>query len=117
MTKDPNYGSARSFPDAADGRPMPPMGDELMIAGLDQDTAAFVARQLRASGYYLVNPDSLGWDDIRRFQAELDRGQGVHEDGGGYFIRAIMALLGKKPDPIETYQEAARRLLAEAESY
>ena len=104
----------RSFPEAADGRPMPPMGDELMTAGLSADDARFVAIQLRQNGYYLVNPDHLGWPDIRRFQNELNRGQGVREDGGGFFIRCIMALFGKKPDEVETYQEAARRLLREA---
>ena len=104
----------RSFPDAADGRPLPPMGEELMIAGLNDEDARFVANQLRQNGYYLVNPDHLGWPDIRRFQAELQRGQCVREDGGGFFVRCIMALFGKRPDPVETYQEAARRLLKEA---
>ena len=103
----------RSFPEAGDGRPMPPMGDELMTAGLSAENARFVAVQLRQNGYYLVNPDHLGWPDIRRFQAELRQGQGVREDGGGFFIRCIMALFGKKPDTVETYQEAARRLLTE----
>lgn len=104
----------RSFPDAADGRPLPPMGDELMTAGLSAEDARFVAIQLRLNGYYLVNPDHLGWPDIRRFQDELNRGQGVREDGGGFFIRCIMALFGEKPAPVETYREAARRLLEEA---
>ena len=104
----------RSFPEIADGRSMPPMGDQLMSAGLSPDDARFVATQLRRSGFYLVNPDQLGWPDIHRFQDELRRGQGVREDGGGFFIRCIMALFGKKPDPVETYQEAARRLLEEA---
>jgi len=101
----------RSFPEAGDGRPFPPMGDELMTAGLSAEDARFVAVQLRLNGYYLVNPDHLGWPDIRRFQAELNRGQGVREDAGGFFVRCIMALFGKKPDPVETYQEAARKLL------
>lgn len=103
----------RSFPEAGDGRPLPPMGDELMTAGLSAEDARFVAVQLRQNGYYLVNPDQLGWPDIRRFQDELHRGQGIREDGGGFFIRCIMALFGKKPDPVETYQDAARRLLGE----
>lgn len=103
----------RSFPEAGDGRPMPPMGDDLMTAGLSPEDARFVAIQLRQNGFYLVHPDRIGWPDIRRFNAELDRGQGIREDGGGFFIRCIMALFGKKPDPVETYQEAARRLLEE----
>jgi len=106
----------RSFPEAGDGRPLPPMGYELMEAGLNDEDARFVATQLRQNGYYLVNPDHLGWSDIHRFQDELNRGQGVWEDGGGYFVRCIMALFGKKPDTVETYQEAARRLLREAEN-
>lgn len=36
----------RSFPDAGDGRPMPPMGDELMICGMNEADARFVAVQL-----------------------------------------------------------------------
>lgn len=104
----------RSFPEAGDGRPMPPMADDLMAAGLSADDARFVAIQLRQNGFYLVHPDRLGWPDIRRFEAELARGQGIREDGGGFFVRCIMALFGKKPDPVETYREAARRLLKEA---
>ena len=104
----------RSFPDAADGRPLPPMGEELMTAGLNHEDARFVATQLRQNGYYLVNPDHLGWADIHRFNAELRRGQGVREDAGGFFVRCLMALFGKRHSEIETYQEAARRLLKEA---
>ncbi len=101
----------RSFPEVADGRPMPPMADELMSAGLSPDDARFAATQLRRNGFYLVNPDDLGWRDILRFNEELRKGQVVLEDGGGFFVRCIMALFSKKPDPVETYQEAARRLL------
>ena len=104
----------RSFPEASDGRSLPPMADELMTAGLSADDARFVAIQLRRNGHYLVNPDDLGWPDIRRFQDELSRGQGVQEDGGGFFVRCIMTLFGKKPNVVETYKEAARRLLKEA---
>jgi len=43
----------RSFPDAGDGRPMPPMGDELMIAGLSEVDARFVAVQLARNGLTL----------------------------------------------------------------
>lgn len=104
----------RSFPEAGDGRPLPPMGDELMTAGLSAEDARFVAIQLRRNGYYLVNPDHLGWPDIRRFETELRRGQRIHEDGGGFFMRCVMTLFGKRPNPVETYQDAARRLLQEA---
>lgn len=45
----------RSFPDAGDGRPMPPMGDELMIAGLGEKDARFAAVQLARHGLTLRN--------------------------------------------------------------
>jgi len=91
-----------------------PMEAEIWAAGADLETAHFVARMLRQQGYYLVRPDDLGWPDIRRFQDALREGQGVREDGGGFFVRCIKALFGIKADPVETYREAARRLLKEA---
>lgn len=108
----------RSFPDAADGRPMPPMGYTLLIASrglLDWAGAAELARTLREDDFYLVRPCDIGWEDIRRFSEELEKGQGVREDGGGFFVRCIMALFGKKADPVETHQRAAARLLREAD--
>ena len=93
-----------------------PMEPEIWAAGADLDTAHFVARMLRQNGYYLVKPANLGWPDIRRFDAEIAKGQGIHEDGGGYFIRAIKALFGIKVDPVESYQQAAKRLLEEHNS-
>ena len=44
----------RSFPEAGDGRAMPPMGDELMTAGLNADDARFVAVQLAQNGLTMV---------------------------------------------------------------
>ena len=101
----------RSFPDAADGRPFPPMMNELMTAGLSGDDARFVARMLREEGYYLVRAADIGWPDIQRFRSALTAGQDHREDAGGYFARAIMALFGRKPDLVETYQQAAQALL------
>ncbi len=92
--------------------PTLPMEAEIWAAGADLDTAKFVARMLRQEGYYLVRPDSLGWNDIKRYHAELEKGQSVYEDAGGYFIRAIKSLFGIKTDPVKTYQEAAREMLA-----
>jgi len=97
---------------------MPPGGYAILEASaglLDWDGAAELARNLRANDVYLIDPEKLGWPDIHRFQDELRHGQGVREDGGGYFIRCIMALFGKKPDPVESYQQAALRLLRQAE--
>ena len=102
----------RSFPEAADARPLPPMGYELIESGLSGEDACFVARQLRGKGFYLVRAEDLGWEDIKRFTDELNKGQDHREDGGGYFIRCIMALFGKKPDPVITHQAAAAALLA-----
>lgn len=107
----------RSFPEAADGRPMPPMGHALLEASkglLDWNGAAELARNLRESEFYLVRSADLGWDDISRFQDALRNGQDVREDGGGFFARCLMALFGKQPDVVETYQQAAERLLREA---
>lgn len=105
----------RSFPEAADGRPMPPMGYELMSAGLSSEDAAFVARMLRSEGYYLVRAEDIGWPEISRFQEVLRGGQDVREDGGGFFTRAIMALFGRKTEPVVTYQRAAAALLSEVD--
>ena len=49
----------RSFPEAGDGRPLPPMGDELMTAGLGPDDARFVAVQLAQNGYQLVQATEI----------------------------------------------------------
>lgn len=101
----------RSFPEAGDGTPTPPMAAEIWAAGADTETARFVARQLRQDGYYLVRASDINWSDIKRFHHELNQGQGVREDGGGFWVRCIMALFGKKHDPVETYQKAAEKLL------
>lgn len=101
----------RSFPDAADGRPLPPMADELISAGLNEEDARFVAGMLRSEGYYLVRADDIGWPDIHRFRSVLTAGQDHREDAGGFFTRAIMALFGKRSDPVITYRQAATALL------
>lgn len=98
-------------------KPLPPMASELWGAGLSIEDAEFTARMLRQQGYYLINPERLGWSEINAFNAELHKGQSVFEDAGGYFIRCILALFGiKKPAAkIVSYQDAARSLLAESE--
>lgn len=108
----------RSFPEAADGRPMPDMGYTILETSkglLDWEGASELARSLRSEGYYLVRSDDIQWADIHRFNDELRKGQGCREDGGGFFVRCIMALFGKKADPVENYQQAAERLLREAD--
>ena len=102
----------RSFPEAADGRPLPPMANELMTAGLSDDDARFVARRLRDDGYYLVRTEDIEWPDIQRFNDVLHNGQDYREDAGGFFSRAIMALFGRKSDPVMSYQEAAESMLS-----
>ncbi|MES2289250.1 MAG: helix-turn-helix transcriptional regulator [Pseudomonadota bacterium] len=59
--------------------------------------------------------DRMGWPEIHAFQRELARGQDVYEDAGGYFMRAIKALFGLPgKDPVVTYREAARAMIAQA---
>jgi len=101
----------RSFPEAANGLPILPMEAELWASGCDHETARFVARQLGKKGYTLIRSEDIGWPEIHAFQDELRKGQGVREDAGGFFVRCIMALFGRKPDPVETYQQAAARLI------
>lgn len=105
--------SERSFPEAVDGLPAPRETEALLgAAGCDPDTATFVARQLRRNGWYLVNPDELNRDDIRRFETTLQGGQSVLEDANGFMIRAIRALLRMgEPSPVVTYREAAKAML------
>ena len=91
------------------------MEPEIWAAGADPETAHFVARMLRDRGYYLVRPDDIGWPEIEQFHAAQKGGQGVHEDGGGFFARCIKTLLGVKADPVVTYREAARKMLEEME--
>jgi hypothetical protein len=56
--------------------------------------------------------DRMGWPEINAFHAELKRGQGVYEDAGGYFIRALKRLFGLPPqDEVLTYQRAARAMV------
>jgi hypothetical protein len=92
-----------------------PMEPELWAAGCDLDTAHFVARQLRKQGYYLVRSEDIGWDQINAFKKEIRKGQYIHEDAGGYFVRAIMAMFGKKPDEIICYRSAISVLLGSIE--
>ena len=103
----------RSFPEAANGLPALPMEAELWAAGCDLETARFVARQLGNQGYTLIRAEDIHWPHIRAFQDEMRGGQGVREDAGGFWVRCLMALFGRKPDPVETYQKAAARLLQE----
>jgi len=92
----------------------PPMFHEIMAAGADEETAMLVARMLRRNGFYLVNPDAIGWPEINSFREEIRGGQDYREDAGGFFVRAISKLIGfgaQKQDEIVTHQMAAKRLL------
>jgi hypothetical protein len=60
--------------------------------------------------------DRMGWPEIHAFQDELRKGQGVSEDAGGFLIRAIKALFGIRPDPVETYRDAMRALITTDEA-
>jgi hypothetical protein len=94
--------------------PRPPMFHEIMASGADEETAMFVARMLRKNGYFLVNPDHIGWPEIHAFREEIRGGQDYREDAGGFFVRCIAKLIGfggSKPDEVITHQMAAKRLL------
>jgi hypothetical protein len=56
--------------------------------------------------------DRMGWPEINAFMGEP--GQSPYEDAGGYLLRTIKALFGIKPDKLETYREAAHRMVKEA---
>lgn len=76
--------------------------------GVKANAASIAARELTDQGCFLIRPNDIGWDDIRRFENELQKGQSVLEDAGDYFVRAIVALFGKTPAPaVLTYQDAA----------
>lgn len=94
--------------------PRPPMFHEIMASGADEETAMIVSHMLRKSGYYLVNPDHIGWPEVKQFKDDLYQGQDYREDAGGFFARCINRLLGvrmDKPDEVVTHQIAAKRLL------
>lgn len=60
--------------------------------------------------------EDMGWPEIHAFNAELKRGQDIYEDGGGYFRRCILALMGRPSKTVvENYQDAFKRLAAEHE--
>lgn len=61
--------------------------------------------------------DRMGWPEIHAFHAELRRGQDIHEDAGGFMLRAIKRLFGIKSEiPVTTYQEAARAMFKDADN-
>lgn len=62
--------------------------------------------------------DRMGWPEINAFREELRKGQDYREDAGGYMMRAIRRLFGLPPPltEVETYQQAARAMIAKAPS-
>lgn len=51
---------------------------------------------------------------LARWWREVERGQSVHEDAGGYFRRCYMGMLGAPVEEILTYDQANEALLARA---
>ena len=51
----------------------------------------------------------MGWPEINAYCDEINKGQDIREDGGGFFMRAIGRLFGLKPerDVVTTFQDAA----------
>lgn len=112
MTQRPTFAEAFKM---VSEREVIPMADEIMAAGADPESADFIARMLRKNGFYLVNPDHLCWDDIHAFKDELRKGQDYREDAGGFFVRALKALMGIRTDPVVTHQDALKAMLRAAE--
>ena len=73
-------------------------------AALDENEADALERAI----------DRMGWDEIRAFQERLS--QDVYEDAGGFMLRKIKRLFGIRRDPVLTYKDAARALVAQAMS-
>jgi hypothetical protein len=55
--------------------------------------------------------DRMGWPEINAFQERLSLD--VYEDAGGFMLRKIKRLFGIRRDPVLTYQDAARAMLAQ----
>lgn len=60
--------------------------------------------------------DQMGWPEIKAYQYEMSRGQGIYEDAGGYFMRGLRRLFGlpQIDEEVITYQRAARAMIQEA---
>lgn len=60
--------------------------------------------------------DRMGWPEINAYYAELNLGQGIDEDAGGYFLRALRRLFGLPSNrkAVERYQVAARAMIGRA---
>lgn len=57
--------------------------------------------------------DRMTWEEINAYHQELQRGQDVTEDAGGYFLRAIRRLfgLGTTKESVETYKSATMKMV------
>jgi len=54
----------------------------------------------------------MGWEEIKAFHAEKSKGQSVFEDAGGYLLRCIAVLFGKKTNyEVLNYQDAMRAMI------
>ena len=82
MTDNPLAALHRSFPEAGDGRPLPPMGDELMTAGLNAEDARFVAVQLAQNGLTLVDAEVMDRIVAEAEKRGYDRGFANASTGG-----------------------------------
>ena len=57
----------------------------------------------------------MGWPEIKAFRDQLELGQDIYEDAGGFMMRAIRRLFGlPAPDLIVTHQDAALAMVATA---
>ena len=58
--------------------------------------------------------ERMGWPEIHGSEAELFRGQDIHEDAGGDLMRAIRALFGLPPKRSRMRPTAMRRVASSA---
>jgi len=58
--------------------------------------------------------ERMTWEEIHAYQAEMQKGQSVYEDAGGFILRGLRRLFGLKevryPEVIN-YQNAARAMM------
>lgn len=88
----------RSFPDVGDARPMPPMGDELMIAGLSGGDARFVAIQLAEKGMTLTDwrSKAVEWLNDAHRDYMISKGQDPDKYASTFSLAARAILEGKQ---------------------
>lgn len=65
-------------------------------------------------GRYIIDPSKIGWEDVLRYEAALQKGPFPHEPQESYLIRCLKTLIGI-PEPkdvyVERHEEAVHAML------